>query len=168
MFPRSRSSSPACASRPRVRSDSVSLAHRCYHKLRLPALPPHTSLRLGRGYHLGPACLLPATTRHRHCRTRRGWVSCPRTALWVSAQMAGPPVSGEPRCVHALVFHPGATSAPGHCSASVLPSVVLTTSAPAKRSFGCSITRAACSLSTLRSGGYPTPRKTRFRWVANP
>ena len=45
---------------------------------------------------------------------------------------------------------------------------VLRTSAPAMQSFRGSITRPARSLSTLRSGGYPTPRKTRFRWVAYP
>jgi hypothetical protein len=77
-------------------------------------------------------------------------------------------VPGEPQYVHALLLDPGGTWAPGQSGASVLPSVVLKTSAPAMRSFRGSITRPARSLSTLRRAVYPTPRKTRFRWVANP
>jgi len=39
-------------------------------------------------------------------------------------------VPGEPHCAHALLSDPGGTSAPGHLSASVLPSAIFTTSAP--------------------------------------
>ncbi len=34
--------------------------------------------------------------------------------------------------MHALLFDPGGMSTPGHCGASVLPSVFWTTSAPTK------------------------------------
>ncbi len=40
-------------------------------------------------------------------------------------------VPGESRCQHAVLSDPGGTSAPGHCGASVLPSVFKRTSAPA-------------------------------------
>jgi len=75
-------------------------------------------------------------------------------------------VPGEPHCVHALLSDPGGTSTPGHLGASVLPSAIVTTSAPTIRMFRGSITRPAHSLSTLRHHGRPWPRKTRFRLLA--
>ncbi len=52
---------------------------------------------------------------------------------------------------------------PGPCGASTWPPLVSTTKAPAMRRFRGSITRPWDWLSTLRPGGHPTRRKTRFR-----
>src|SRR5271157_2130382 len=57
-------------------------------------------------------------------------------------------------------------STPGHCGASARPPLVTTTVAPASRRFRGSIARHWDSLSTLRNGGRPPPRKTRFRLLA--
>jgi hypothetical protein len=68
---------------------------------------------------------------------------------------AGPPrFLGDLR-LRAPVFDPGGASAPGLFGASVLPSVIRTTSASTIRISRGSIPRPACSLSTLRSQGCP-------------
>jgi hypothetical protein len=65
-------------------------------------------------------------------------------------------VPGEPPCRHAPSVDPGGTLKPGQFGFQVLPSVYKTTSASTLRSFRGSITRPACSLSTLRSLGRPS------------
>src|SRR5206468_9072663 len=75
-------------------------------------------------------------------------------------------VPGEPVCAHALLFDPGGTFAPGHLGASVLPSAIITTSAPTTNPLRGSITRPAHSLSTLGDQGCPCSPKTRFRLLA--
>lgn len=168
MFPLNGRSRPACPSLRGVRPGGVPPLLRYYGKLRLPIARPCASLRLGRTYHLASVGSLPsAARRHRHGPGTSGAVS-PYRYLGFGGDDGASQVPGEPQCGHALLFDPGGTSAPGQCGAPVWPSVVLKTSAPAMRSFRCSITRPVRSLSTLRSAGRPTPRKTRFRWVANP
>lgn len=77
-------------------------------------------------------------------------------------------VPGEPPCQHALLFDPGGmVRMSGNCDMSMLPSVVIKTSAPANRKFRGSITRPIDSLSTLRPVRRRTRRKTRFRLVAS-
>ena len=66
-------------------------------------------------------------------------------------------VPGEPRCVHALLFDPGGMDMPGPGDMSMRPSVIYTTSAPARLTFRGSITRPARSLSTLRRSRLPVP-----------
>ena len=76
---------------------------------------------------------------------------CPVPAL--NVETMGPPrFLGDP-CVHALAFDPGGTAAPSPYGASVLPSAVMTASAPAISTFRGSIPRPAHSLSTPRLRG---------------
>src|SRR5262245_40146067 len=77
-------------------------------------------------------------------------------------------VPGEPPCQHALLSDPGEMERmSGSCDMSMLPSVVIQTSALANRNFRGSITRPVDSLSTLRPVRRRTRRKTRFRLVAS-
>ena len=69
--------------------------------------------------------------------------------------------------MHALLSDPGGTGTPGHFGVAMLPSASGTASAPTNSEFRGSITRPASSLSTLRSVGSRTPRKTRFRLLAS-
>jgi hypothetical protein len=64
-------------------------------------------------------------------------------------------VPGEPQCTHAPLFDPGGTLESGHFDSRILPSANWTASASTLVLFRGSITRPACSLSTLRSRGYP-------------
>ena len=110
---------------------------------------------------------LPSAAKRHH---RRPGASCkPAAPLCRSPRGDGrlSQVPGEPRRAHALLFDPGGTSAPGHLDASVLPSAIITTSAPTTNPLRGSITRPAHSLSTLRHQGHPWPRKTRFRLLAS-
>src|SRR5690554_1886682 len=76
-------------------------------------------------------------------------------------------VPGKPLCRHALLFDPGSPFLPSHTAGSRgLPAFENCRQLPLSP-FRGSITRPIHSLSTLRSGGYPTPRKTRYRLVAN-
>ena len=152
----------------RPRPGGVPLPLRYYDRLRLPAARPRASLRLGYAYHLAPVDSLPSAARRSHRGPGTCVAASPGRYPGFGGDDRASQVPGEPRCVHALLLDPGGTSAPGPYGASVSPSAVLKTSAPAMRSFRGSITRPARSLSTLRSGSYPTLRKTRFRWVANP
>jgi len=74
----------------------------------------------------------------------------------VSGRNGTSQVPGEPPCRHAPLSDPGGTFQPGHLGFQVLPSGYKTTSASTLRSFRGSITRPACSLSTLRSLGRPS------------
>ena len=89
---------------------------------------------------------------------RAGVVSCRGfpNRVSVSGKNGTSQVPGEPPCRHAPLFDPGGTFKPGRLGFQVLPSGYKTTSAPTLRSFRGSITRPACSLSTLRSLGRPT------------
>jgi hypothetical protein len=60
---------------------------------------------------------------------------------------------------------PAGPNTSGHCDVSAWPPRLTSTRAPA-RNFRGSITRPWHSLSTLRSEGHPSPRKTRFRLPA--
>ena len=76
-------------------------------------------------------------------------------------------VPERPSCPCALFLDPGRTEVrQAIASASARPPLVSTTVAPASRRFRGSIARHWDSLSTLRSGGRPPPRKTRFRLLA--
>lgn len=89
---------------------------------------------------------------------RAGVVSCRGfpNRVSVSGRYGTSHVPGEPPCRHAPLFDPGGTFKPGRLGFQVLPSGYKTTSASTLRSFRGSITRPACSLSTLRSLGRPT------------
>ena len=99
--------------------------------------------------------------------------------LWINLELvAGTPagnhdgngrvsqVPERPSCPYALFLDPGRTETPGHCGVSARPPPVSTTVAPAIRIFRGSIARHWDSLSTLRSGSFLPPRKTRFRLLA--
>jgi hypothetical protein len=82
----------------------------------------------------------------------------------MSVEMAGSPrFLGNPCVPMPCSRTPVGPRTPGHCGASTWPPLESTTKAPAIIRFRGSITRPWDWLSTLRSGGYPTPRKTRFR-----
>jgi len=67
------------------------------------------------------------------------------------------PSSRQTLSMHALLTSdPGGTGASGLSTPAVLPSADDTASAPTISQFRGSITRPASSLSTLRSGGYPS------------
>ena len=65
------------------------------------------------------------------------------------------------------VLRPRSSSAPGHHGAPVLPSAYVESVGIGDAVFRGSVARPANSLSTLHVEGHPSPRKTRFRLVAN-
>src|SRR5215813_8866923 len=87
----------------------------------------------------------------RRCRWRRQGLSGSRATLVSLRPVLGPRQD---------------RNAPGHRGASARPPLGTTTVAPATKRFRGSIARLEDSLSTLRSGGRPPPRKTRFRLLA--
>jgi hypothetical protein len=131
----------------------------------LPSIPPRFVAFAWR-YRSALTCSLPSSAER--CRRRPG-VFITRLPLdpGLTRRRQGLPGSWGTHCVHALLSDPGGTSAPGHLGASVLPSAILTTSAPTTRIFRGSITRPTHSLSTLRHNGHPWPRKTCFRLLAS-
>src|SRR5438128_8261502 len=135
---------------------SVPRLPRYYEAFRLPAAHP-AALRcpsLG-GTALCARTSLPSVAERSHRRpgalVLTGCPSCRSTRG--DGRLSQVP--GEPHCAHALLFDPGGTSAPDHLDASVLPSAIITTSAPTTNPFRGSITRPAHSLSTLRHQGRP-------------
>ena len=75
-------------------------------------------------------------------------------------------VPERPSCPCACSWTPVGPKYASHCGALARPPLVSTTVAPASRRFRGSIARHWDSLSTLRNGGRPPPRKTRFRLLA--
>jgi hypothetical protein len=119
--------------------------------------------------------------RYRGCARSFAPTGCGRPLLWAwtiglpepsrdsTAEISGfSQVPGRPPCVHALGGYPGGPPTPSHPAPEILPSVHPTTSAPR-----CGLSRlvtTACTLAVYASwrGLLLPPRKTRFRWVANP
>lgn len=134
---------------------SVPPLPRYYWTLRLPIsrLPQLRCLRP----EIPPMRLLFAPRRIDAPRRRAGVVSfCgfPNHTS-VSGKDGTSQVPGEPQCPHAPLFDPGGTLKSGHFGSRILPSANWTASASTFVLFRGSITRPACSLSTLRSRGYP-------------
>jgi hypothetical protein len=73
-----------------------------------------------------------------------------------------PRFPGTPRVPWPCSPTPAGPNTPGHCGVSTWSPPLTRTRTPA-RNFRGSITRPWHSLSTLRSEGHPSPRKTRFR-----
>ena len=93
-----------------------------------------------------------------HC-PRRAWVLTTRLPdrFPQGRRNQDLPSSRQILSMHALLTSdPGGTGAPGRSALAVLPSAPDTASAPTNSRFRGSITRPASSLSTLRSGGYPS------------
>jgi len=113
------------------------------------------------------ACSLRPGIEHHACRPGEfgfGFSDCRSSG----GEQRVSQVPGEPQCQHALPFDPGGmVCMSGNGDMSMLPSVVIKTSAPANRNFRGSITRPIDSLSTLRPVRRRTGRKTRFRLVAS-
>lgn len=83
-----------------------------------------------------------------------------------SRKRQGLPGSSGTPCAHALFSDPGGTSAPGHSSASVLPSALSTASAPTINPLS-GLHHTAWTLAVYASPpGLPGQRKTRFRLLA--
>jgi hypothetical protein len=93
----------------------------------------------------------------------------------LAAETTGSPRFLEDPRIHATLFDPGRIAEPGHSGAALLVGSSMLPSALSKGvgsrqldSFRSSMTRPACSLSTLRRQGRPlSRRKTRFRLVAH-
>jgi hypothetical protein len=164
VFPSSSSASPAPPFPPRGPSGQFPRFIGTIKALRLPTALP-ASLRFLRS-------AVP--------RSRRLSLSRRSASTTVSLDLCSPvaPPAGVPRtqwdlpgswmdpCLLATLSDSGETSAPGHRSASVQPWPPFM--APAlPMSFRSSITRLACSLSTLRGARLHAPRKTRYRLVAS-
>jgi hypothetical protein len=126
----------------------------------LPSVSPHFVAFAWRYHGLRPS-LLPATgTRGRGLRG----VGIPGPEPDRSVEAAGSPrFLGNPSVPMPCSWTPVGPRTSGHYDASTWPPLVSTTKAPAMKRFRGSITRPWDWLSTLRSGGHPTPRKTRFR-----
>jgi len=118
MSPPNSSSRPACAFLHRVRMDSVPLLHRYYRKLRLPAILPLASLRLGCAYHLRVCSFAPAGGQTQPPRAGNLGCGVPLSACQVSVEMAGPPrFLGSPSAYMPCSSTP---AGPRHQASSVL------------------------------------------------
>ena len=111
------------------------------------------------------ASVFAPSGRRRAGRGLRG-VGVPVPEPELSVETDGSPrFPGTPRVPWPCSPTPAGPSTPGHCGASARSPRLTRTRAPAK-SFRGSIARPGHSLSTLRSEGRPSPRKTRFRLLA--
>src|SRR3954451_12843738 len=105
--------------------------------------------------------LLPAAEAHgRGLRGVDGPVPEPELSVETAGSLR---FLGNPCVPMPCSWTPVGSRTPGPCGASTWPPLVSTTEAPAMQRFRGSITRPWDWLSTLRSSGHPTPRKTRFR-----
>jgi hypothetical protein len=98
--------------------DSVPLLHRYYRKLRLPAILPLASLRLGCAYHLRVCSFAPAGGQTQPPRAGNLGCGVPLSACQVSVEMAGPPrFLGSPSAYMPCSSTP---AGPRHQASSVL------------------------------------------------
>ncbi len=117
-----------------------------------------------------PKCLLFASATVRHHSTGPGAFETGSPApdsLPLRGERRASQVPGKPLCGHALLFDPGGPSLPSRTAGSCCLPSIEGCRRPQRSTFRGSITRPIHSLCTLRSGGYPTPRNTRYRLVAS-
>src|SRR5690554_550710 len=117
-----------------------------------------------------PECLVFASGTVRHDSTGPGAFgtgSPMPDSLPLGGERRASQVPGKPLCGHALLFDPGGPSLPSHAAGSCCLPSFEGCRRPRRSTFRGSITRPIHSLCTLRSGGYPTPRNTRYRLVAS-